>query len=56
MLLSFKQESAADHVENVDVLKALGLSTDAEQKTEAETESDGASGGVVCEGDVCTNT
>ena len=65
MLLSFKQDSAADHVENEEVLKALGLSPETSGATGAESggaESQGAPTGrdntktppnVVCDGDVC---
>ena len=62
LLLAFKQESPADHVENEDVLKALGL---AESRDAEGGEAEGATGGqaegatgeqpssVVCEEDVC---
>lgn len=65
LLLSFRQENAPDHVENEDVLKALGLQVDtgpSEERASEEGASKGASGGaeteekpsnVVCEEDVC---
>ncbi|XP_060590204.1 prostamide/prostaglandin F synthase-like [Ruditapes philippinarum] len=64
LLLSFRQENAPDHVENEDVLKALGLPVDTGSGGETgEGTGDGATGGaggsdekppnVVCEEDVC---
>ncbi|XP_064611365.1 prostamide/prostaglandin F synthase-like [Liolophura sinensis] len=53
VLLSFKQENPADHVELSEVLKSLGI--------EGAPEEDAASGqaktsGVTCDGDVCKRT
>lgn len=47
VLLSFKQEGFADHVDPADVLKALGINEP------APTQSEGAAGGTSCDGDVC---
>ena len=60
-MLAFKQDNPADHIENEDVLKALGLSEGgtSEGQTEGATGGqEGATGGeksnkVVCEEDVC---
>ncbi|KAL4240355.1 hypothetical protein ACF0H5_001145 [Mactra antiquata] len=52
MLLSFKQDSAADHVENEDVLKALGLSTEKTSNND-DISTQGAAGGVECKTDQC---
>ena len=57
LLYSFKQENPADHVENEDVLKALGLSENVASDG-ATGGQEGATGGettgkVVCEEDVC---
>ncbi|XP_045162127.2 prostamide/prostaglandin F synthase-like [Mercenaria mercenaria] len=60
VLLSFRQENAPDHVENEDVLKALGLPVDTGTSGDtSEGTSGGAEGGgekpsnIVCEEDVC---
>ncbi|XP_052819834.1 prostamide/prostaglandin F synthase-like [Mya arenaria] len=56
LLLSFKQENASDHVENSEVLKALGLSAEDGASSGGEKGAEGgATGGpkVVCEEDVC---
>ena len=65
VLLAFKQESPADHVENDEVLKALGLAESKGPEEEGATggQVEGATGGqteeskeqtkVLCEEDVC---
>ena len=62
VLLSYKQENAPDHVDNDDVLKALGLprgeGADASPKEGASDNSTkgaeaGAAPKVVCDEDVC---
>lgn len=60
LLLGFKQENPADHVESSDVLKALGLEPDTPSEgTSGKTEAKGAATkptGYVCEEDVCRKT
>lgn len=61
LLLAFKQDNPADHVDNEDVLKALGLlegEAKEGQSDGATGEQEGATGGdktgkIVCEEDVC---
>lgn len=69
LLLAFKQESPADHVDNEEVLKALGLTDSKETGEKTEGQGEGATGGqpegaaggqaeggtgkIVCEEDVC---
>lgn len=53
VLLSFKQESPADHVELSEVLKSLGIEgAPAEGAATGETKPPG----VTCDGDVCKRT
>ena len=54
MLFSFKQENAADHPENEDILKALGIPVGPSEENKSEAaEGQSKPPNVVCEEDVC---